>query len=121
MKPLLTLAVVLLLSAPAIAQAKPTRTLLIIPAANLKAGNEAAVIAFGKAGEGTFEVPYCSDKSGTVTHYVASLVISEKLKVKFDAAFEKLTADKVVSKYEAVTRVKLTELQMTVVNTKAKR
>jgi hypothetical protein len=117
MKTLLAILALMLVAAQAVAQ-KPQRTILVIPAANLKAANDAAVVAFGNAGKGTFSVPYSFDKSGTTTHYVAALVISPEKKAKFDAAFAALSTARTLAQYDSVTRSKLAELKLTPINTK---
>jgi hypothetical protein len=117
MKTLLAILALLLVASPVLAQ-KPRRTILVVPASNLKAANDAAVVAFGNAGKGTFSVPYSFDKSGTTTHYVAALVILPEKKAKFDAAFVALSTARTLVQYDSVTRSKLTELKLAPINTK---
>ena len=90
------------------------RTLIIVAKADLKAANEAAVIAFGSANAKMFSQGYGADAKKESTHYVASVMLSARDKARFDKAFADLVKAKKIdtAKVSATVLAKLKELKL---------
>ena len=90
------------------------RDLLIVKKADLKAANEAAVVALGPANANMFSVGFRkAGNAETPSHYVASVRMTSVERAKFDKAFTALlTAGKVNQYQKCTVKAKLTELDM---------